>query len=378
MNTFNADITIIGAGVIGLAIASEVAEAGKDIIVLERHNSFGQETSSRNSEVLHAGMNYPPGTLKAELCVKGKQLLYEICEKNNIPYKKTGKLIIASEERDLPLLDQLLQQGAQNGVSDLEMWDAARIKRIAPNIRAFAALYSPSTGIVDSHKLMGYFFNSASGKGALISFGSDVTKIAREGSIYELEVKNFEENIVVRSRIVINCAGLDSDTIASLAGLDTGKLRYTLHYCKGQYFRASNSTSSSLNMLVYPAPRPKAAGLGIHATLDLGGGLRFGPDDEYLKTREKNYDVDESRKRDFYLSVNEFLPFIKEENLSPDTAGIRPKLQGPQEDFRDFIIKDEKENGFPNFIDLIGIESPGLTASAAIAKYTKQVINEFN
>ncbi len=373
MNTLSTDIAIIGAGVIGLAIASKLALKSDDVVILERNASFGQEASSRNSEVIHAGMNYPPGTLKASLCVEGKNLLYEICSKNSIPFKKTGKLIVALGQDELPALEKISEQGRKNGVMDLEIWDAIRIKKMEPEVNAFAALYSPSTGIIDSHKLMEYFIVHAKNNGALISFNSDVINIEREGRSYKILVRNGEETFVLTSRIVINCAGLDSDIIAKMAGLNVEKSNYGLHYCKGQYFRLSSLKGRCLNRLVYPAPRPKAAGLGIHATLDLGGGLRLGPDDEYLKTREKNYTVDISKKHDFYSSVKQFLPFIEENDLLPDIAGIRPKLQGPDEDFRDFVIKEESGNGLPNLINLIGIESPGLTASAAIAESVKGI-----
>ena len=182
--------------------------------------------------------------------------------------------------------------------------------------------------------------------------------------------------MAISSHLFINCAGLDSDLMAAGAGLDIKKCGYCLHYCKGQYFRVSAKKASLVKRLVYPVPRPKGAGLGIHATVDLGAGLRLGPDDEYLKTREKNYEVDLTKRHAFFESVHRFLPFIEEQDLSADTSGIRPKLQGPGDDFRDFVIKEESDNGLPNFIDLIGIESPGFTASLAIARYVNKLIEK--
>jgi L-2-hydroxyglutarate oxidase LhgO len=378
MNTYSTDITIIGAGVIGLAISREIASKGGNVIVLERNTTFGQETSSRNSEVIHSGLYYPPQTLKAALCVEGKHLIYEICAKNNIPYKKIGKLIIAVREQEISLLDQLEEQGRKNGVLDLERWGASRIREKEPEVHAVAALYSPSTGIIDSHKLMEFFLGSAKDNGVLVSYNSNVEAIEKEGTAYALTVKNLEETTLLISQIVINCAGLDADDIANKAGFDVEKLGYRLHYCKGQYFRVSSIKERGVKKLIYPAPKPKAAGLGIHVTPDMGGSLRLGPDDEYLKSRKRDYSVSISKKRDFYSSVKKFMPFLDEDDLSCDTAGIRPKLQGPGADFRDFIIQEESGNGFPGFINLIGIESPGLTASAAIAKYVKKLINNLN
>jgi L-2-hydroxyglutarate oxidase LhgO len=370
------DIVIIGAGVIGLAIASELARSAvnKSILVLEQACSFGQETSSRNSEVVHGGMYYPAHTLKSSLCVEGRKLLYEICVKQDIPYKKIGKLIIATENEELPALDGLREQGKSNGVSGLRLVSATELRQMEPNLNGIAALFSEETGIVDSHRLMEYFLQSAQEKDVVVAYHSLVFAIAKMGCGYRITVKNNEEILEINSSVVINCAGLDSDTIAELAGINLKKYKYELYYCKGQYFRVSSGKTKLLNRLVYPVPKPKSGGLGVHATLDLGGGLRLGPDDRYLNNRIKDYSVDESKKRDFYLSTIKFMPFIDEEDLSADTAGIRPKLQEAAGEFRDFVIKEESEAGFPGLINLIGIESPGLTACPAIAKYVKGLL----
>ena len=368
------DIVIIGAGVIGLAVATEFAKTQGSIFVLEKNTKFGQETSSRNSEVVHAGMYYPSGSMKAKMCVEGKKLLYQICENNNIPYRKTGKLIVATEKEELASLEALLLQGRANGVEGLRLVAKDDLRMLEPSILGVAALYSEVTGIVDSHNLMQYFVHFAKDKGAEIVYNCEVQNIDRLSDGYRISIRNGAEFLTLKSRVVVNCAGLDSDVIAEMVGIDIKTAQYELHYCKGQYFRVSPGKAKMITHLVYPVPKPKGAGLGIHATLDLAGGLRLGPDDRYLNSREKDYSVDENKKQDFYLSVKNIMPFIDSHDLYADTAGIRPKLQKEAEEFRDFVISDEADKGFPGFINLIGIESPGLTACLAIAKYVKELL----
>lgn len=368
------DIVIIGSGVVGLAIAAELSEKYREIIVLEKHNSFGQETSSRNSEVIHAGIYYPKDSLKAKMCIDGRKLLYEICRHNSIPHKKVGKLIVAGEAGEIPSLEELFQSGKDNGVEDLQLIDAADLKSMEPNVSGIAALYSPSTGIIDSHKLMQYFLEKAESGGTAISYNSEVIGIEKSVSGYRVKVRNGREIISINASAVINSAGLDSDRIAEMAGLDVKRLNYRLHYCKGQYFRVKRSKSRLINRLIYPVPRPKNAGLGVHATLDLYEGMRLGPDEKYLRNRIQDYSIDDSEMDNFSLAVNKLLPFIHKDDLCSDTAGIRPKLQEEGGDFRDFVIQDEAGNGLGGFFNLIGIESPGLTASPAIAKFIKEMI----
>ena len=371
------DIVIIGAGVIGLAIAKELSGGKKQyrLAVLERHDSFGSETSSRNSEVVHGGMYYPNGSLKARLCVEGRRLLYENCQAHKIAYKKTGKLIIATVRDELKDLERLFSQGKNNGVERLKMYAADEIKSRESGLCGIAALFSGETGIVDSHRLMEFFFDTAKNNGVIVAFQSEVTGIEKLTQGYKILVRNNDEIVEIQSRIVINCAGLDSDTIAQKAGFDIKRYNYELYYCKGEYFRIMNSKAKRLDILAYPVPKPKSGGLGIHVTPDLGGALRLGPDNTYLNNRLKNYSVDETKRHGFYTSISRFMPFVDENDLIPDTAGIRPKLEKEGGDFRDFVIQEESDKGFPGFINLIGIESPGLTASLAIANYVKKMIN---
>ena len=368
------DILIIGAGVIGLAVARELSYKDKNIIIVEKNMSFGQETSSRNSEVIHGGMYYPVGTLKAELCINGRRLLYKLCAENSIPHKKTGKLIVATNKNELAVLEQIAEQGKMNEVEGLEFIAEAKIKKLEPEVSAIAALYSKETGIIDSHQLMLYLLTAAENNGVSVVYDAEVIAIEKNSDSYKITVKNSEENVEIKALIVINCAGLDSDTIAGMVGIDIIKEKYNLYYCKGQYFRLSSNKSKLINRLVYPVPCPKSGGLGIHTTPDLAGSIKLGPDDIYLDNRIKDYSVDENRKHDFFQSTMQFIPFLKETDLIPDLSGIRPKLQPEGGEFRDFIICDENDKGLPGFINLIGIESPGLTASLAIGELVKKMV----
>ncbi|MBU1122710.1 MAG: NAD(P)/FAD-dependent oxidoreductase [Candidatus Omnitrophota bacterium] len=367
--------TIIGAGVIGLAVGRELAKSfDKDIFIVERNYAFGQETSSRNSEVIHAGIYYPSSSLKAKTCTEGRWMLYEFCQDNNINHKKIGKLIVTLNDNEIADLEKLLQKGLENGVEDLTILTKDQIKKIEPNIKTDAAIYSPSTGIIDSHGFMKRLlldFKSTSGE---IIFNTTVVGIDKTPEGFKIHVEDRSgENFSFLTKILINCAGLNSDKIALLSGIKNPD--YKLHYCKGDYFRISNNKAQFLNKLVYPVPVKRGGGLGIHATLDLGNGLRLGPDDEYVETID--YTIDETKRNLFYEKTKSFLPFINSEDLTADTSGVRPKLQGKNQDFRDFIIKDESENNLVGLINLIGIESPGLTGALSIAKRVKELAKKF-
>ncbi len=365
------EITVIGAGVVGLAVAMELSKDYNDIFVIERNDSFGRETSSRNSEVIHAGIYYPKDSLKARTCVEGRGMLYDFCVKNDVPHKKVGKLIVAVGKEEIKGVEELFRCGLENGVTDLKLLSRDEVRKLEPHVETEAAVYSPSTGIIDSHtfmRIMALRFKKAGGQ---ISYYSEVIGIEKTREGFEVRVRDADKKeFIFCTRIIVNSAGLCSDKVAGMAGID--KEEYRLKYCKGSYFRVGRNKANLLNRLIYPLPEKYRTGLGIHATLDLAGGMRLGPDAEY--TTKIDYIVDEAKRIIFYESARKFLPFLKSEDLSPDTAGIRPKLQGPEDSFRDFIIKDEAENGFSGFINLIGIESPGLTASLSIAKMVKGLI----
>lgn len=365
------NIIIIGAGAVGLSIAAELSCSHKDIVVVEHNPSFGQETSSRNSEVIHAGIYYPKDSLKSKTCLEGKAFLYEFCVRNNIPHKCIGKLIIAIDKNEVKDLEKLFLRGRNNGANDLTLISKAEIKKMEPGINAQAGIYSPSTGILDTHSFMKCLASSFEKNGGQIAYNTEVTGIDKTGSGYEVTVTDSQkDSFTLNSNVVVNSAGLNSDRVAAFVGLK--KAEYRLKYCKGDYFRLSRSKEANIKHLIYPVPKEDRGGLGIHLTLDLTGSIRLGPDDEYVE--KIDYKIDPLKAELFYESVKTFLPFVKLEDIALDTSGVRPKLQGKGEGFRDFIIRHEDASGFPGFINLIGIESPGLTASLSIAKMVARMI----
>lgn len=366
------DIAIIGAGIIGLAIASEIATKNKNIFVFEKNHTFGLETSSRNSEVIHSGIYYPESSLKAKLCIEGKGLLYKLCQQKGIAHKNIGKIIVATDEGEVKKLEKLHHQGKTNGVKDLTLLTAQELKKLEPKIKGIAGLLSPSTGIVDSYNLLKFFYGHAVENGATFVFHSEIIGIERAGEKYSILIKDREGISTFTAGIVINAAGLDSDRIAEMSGINIDKEGYRIHYCKGEYFSISPRWKNAVSRLIYPSP--EQAGLGIHLTLTLDNKMRLGPNVRYIDT--KNYIVDDSQKQDFYQAAKRYLPFIELDDLEPDFAGIRPKLQAPGEIFRDYVISHEARIGLPGLLNLIGIESPGLTASPAIAKYVTKMVDQ--
>lgn len=368
----DAEITIIGAGVIGLAIAEKATEKYSNVFVVEKHITFGQETSSRNSEVIHAGIYYPWGSLKARLCVEGRELLYDFCRHYEVPYKKCGKLIVATDEEESQVIEGIRNTAAGNGV-ELEILEPDRIKELEPEIFALRALWSPSTGIVDSHSLMKQLETNILNNGGQIAYSSEVTGIRKTGDGYELTLLDADGQFFrFTSRIVINSAGLTSDKISEIAGLADEGLK--IHFCKGEYFSVRPPKNRYLRRLVYPVPHRNLEGIGIHVTIDLGGGVKLGPDVTYLESNDYDYRVDPGKLNEFWRSARRFLPFLEPEDLAPEMAGIRPKIQKQGDPVMDFYIKEESGRGYPGFINLIGMESPGLTSCLSIAKYVMTLI----
>ncbi|MCX5642169.1 MAG: NAD(P)/FAD-dependent oxidoreductase [Candidatus Omnitrophica bacterium] len=366
------DITIIGAGVVGLSIASQVAQKNRNVVLVERHSGFGQETSSRNSEVIHAGIYYPEGFLKAKLCVAGNIMLYRICQENKIPYKQTGKLIVAVTEKQVPDLEDLLEKGKRNGVENLSLISSKKVGELEPHITACAALFVPSAGIIDSHRLMKFWETKAKDSGASIIYGCEVKSIEKISGGYRVGVNDSSgETFFFSTRILINSSGLESGNIAARAGIDIDEAGYRISYCKGEYFRVGGGKHKLAQRLIYPTP-PKPGFVGIHTVPDLQEMMKLGPYDYYVD--KINYDVDETNRELFYRSVKPFLPFIELEDLKPDTSGIHPKIQKPGEPIKDFIITHEEKRGLPGFINLVGIESPGLTSSPAIGSYVEKMV----
>ena len=378
------DVIIIGAGVVGLATAQRLARRDRKLAVLEKHDRFGQETSSRNSEVIHAGIYYPGDFLKSRLCVEGNRLLYAWCREHKVPHADIGKLIVATTAEEASSLETIRSRAEQNGVPGLELLGKKQIISMEPEVSALAALLSPTTGIIDSHRLMQSLLLAAEDKGAVMSCRAKVTAIRFDDAGYDLEINNGEYRL--QAKTIVNSAGLHADQIAALTGMDVDARGYRLKPCKGNYFSAS--PAPRLRRLVYPVPVTNNVGLGIHATLDLTGRVRFGPDSRYLDKEEilcltdsqnghgqssesalSLYKVDEDHKEAFGNAIRNYLPGFDTEALHPDMSGIRPKVQGPGDPVMDFIIREEGSCGYPGFINLIGIESPGLTSCLAIAGY---------
>jgi L-2-hydroxyglutarate oxidase LhgO len=366
-------LTIVGAGVVGLAVAARLAPRFKETVVLERHDRHGTETSSRNSEVVHAGLYYPAGTLKARLCVRGNHLLYELCERLEVPHRRTGKLVVATAPGEVAELERLLALGRANG-APLSMLTAEGCRRLEPGLAAVAGLLSPTTGIVSAHGLMDALLREARRHGALLQPRAELVAIERRGRDYRLEVRAPDGLESLTSERVVNAAGLDSDTVAALAGIDVSAAGYRLHWWKGSYFAVSGQKAALASRLVYPVPDPVS--LGIHAILGLDGRLRFGPDAEHLPLRRQDYSVDETKRPAFGAAVRQLFPQIADEDLAPDLAGIRAKLQGPGEGFRDFVIAEETGSGRPGLVNLVGIDSPGLTSALAIAEEVDRLLPE--
>lgn len=361
----DAGLTVVGAGVVGLAVAARLARMG-DLVVLERHDRHGLETSSRNSEVIHAGMYYPAGSLKARLCVEGNRLLYAACEAHDVPHRRIGKLIVATAPEELPGLESLLALGHRNGV-ELRMLTAAEAFELEPNVRAVAAIHSPDTGIVSAHALMDHLAREARAAGAVIQSRTELLGVEPGTGGYRLTVRTPDGVDSFTSERVVNAAGLESDGVAALFGIDVDAAGYRLRWCKGSYFSVASARARLVSHLVYPVPGHVS--LGVHAVLGLEGRLRFGPDVEYLDARRPDYGVDPARRAAFGEAVRRLVPAIRDQDLEPDTSGIRAKLQGPGEPCRDFVVREESDRGLPGLVSLVGIDSPGLTSALAIAEH---------
>ena len=354
---------MIGAGIVGLSVAHQLSSEYGNILLVEKESTFGRHVSSRNSEVIHSGVYYEPDSLKAKLCIRGNELMYDFARKYNINYNNCGKLITIPTIEEIPRLEALIENGKKNGLKELQIISSAEVSQREPIIKAAGALSVPSTGIIDSHGLMHkleYLIKSCE---STIVYNTEVTDIIQKNENYILSFKNLDYN--AKSKIIVNSAGLWCDKVSTMVGIKN----YTLHICKGEYYKTS-MYRNELHSLIYPLPTEIS--LGTHIVLHLDGSIGFGPNAYYVDGID--YSMGDSNKKIFLKDINQYLD-IPEEALSEDFSGIRPKIQAPGKPSQDFIIKNEKDQGYNNFINLIGIESPGLTASLAIAEYVKDIID---
>ena len=355
------ECAVIGAGVVGLAVARALAMAGREVVILEAEDAIGTHTSSRNSEVIHAGIYYPKASLKARACIEGRTRLYQYCEAHGVPYRRSGKLIVATSEQQIPELKAIQAKAHANGVTDVVEIAVSEALRMEPALHCVAALHSPSTGIIDSHALMLAYLGDAEAAGAMLGLKSPLTRVAFTGKDFELQV----EDTRIRTKLLVNSAGLRAPSIARLIDGFPGAKVPPEYYAKGNYY--SLAGRAPFSRLVYPVPEP--GGLGVHVTLDLAGQARFGPDVEWVDHigRKGDYAVDPRRADRFYAAIRRYWPALPDGALAPGYAGIRPKISGPGEPAADFVIQGPAEHGVPGLVNLFGIESPGLTASLALA-----------
>ncbi len=364
-------IAIIGAGVVGLAVAERLSRRSGDLIVLERHDGFGRETSSRNSEVIHAGLYYDSELLKTRLCVRGNPLLYELCEREGIACRRTGKIVAAADQAEMEVLEGLYAQARANGVRGVRLLEAAEVTGLEPQVRAAGGLYSPDSGIVDTHGLMSWLERTAAARGAVLAYGCAVEGLEPDAGGYRLQIRDADgQPMQLEAQAVVNSAGLGAQAIAELAGIDTRQAGYRVSLCKGEYFSLSSRFRGTFRHLVYPVPHP--LNLGAHVVLSLDERLRIGPNAFFVE--EVEYSVDPGHREAAFREAHKLLPGLSLEDLTPDMAGIRPKLYREGESFRDFVIREEADRGLPGFIDLIGIESPGLTSCLTIAEQVESLL----
>jgi len=360
------DCVVIGAGVVGLAVARALALQGREVMVLEAQGAIGTGTSSRNSEVIHAGIYYPQGSLKARLCVEGKEALYAYAQARGLPHRRCGKLIVATAPAQVPALEGIVRQAAANGVDDLVVLTRAQARAMEPQLACVGAIHSPSTGIVDSHALMLSLQGDLENAGGVLALKSPVVRAeCADGAI----VLFAEDGTALRCRSVVNAAGLGAPALARrFEGLPAAQVP-AAHHAKGNYFVLAGR--APFNRLIYPVP--EAAGLGVHLTLDLGGQAKFGPDVQWVDSAD-DLVVDAARGEGFYAEVRKYWPALPDGALTPGYAGIRPKISGPGEPARDFLIQGPADHGVAGLVNLFGIESPGLTSSLAVGAYVTKLL----
>ncbi|WVZ13477.1 hypothetical protein V8G54_011043 [Vigna mungo] len=381
------ECVVIGAGVVGIAVARALALKGREVLVVESAPTFGTGTSSRSSEVIHAGIYYPANSFKATFCVRGRDMLYEYCSQHDIPHKQIGKLIVATRSSEIPKLCDILNRGIQNGVDGLKMVDGVDAMKIEPELQCMKAILSPVTGIVDSHSLMLSLVGEAENHGATFTYNSTVIGGHVEGNdicVHVTETDRLKEwkgtsilhpELLLSSKLIVNSTGLSAPALAKrFRGLKSGVVPPS-YYARGCYFTLSNTKVSPFRHLIYPIPED--GGIGVHVTIDLNGQVKFGPNVEWIDSVDDissfqnkfDYSVNPNRAERFYPEIRKYYPNLKDGSLEPGYSGIRPKLSGPSQLPADFVIQGEEIHGVPGLINLFGIESPGLTSSMAIAEF---------
>ncbi len=371
----DADVVVVGAGVVGLACAADLSRAGLAVVVAERHGSPGQETSSRNSQVLHAGIYYPEGSLKARLCTAGNRSLASFCEAHDIAFQRAGKWLLAVEHREEARLAEVVARGRANGV-ELEEVPLVRFRSEEPHVRAAAAVLSPSTGIFDVHGLFRALRAVAEDNGAIFAFRHALKGAAPVTGGYALVFEDSSGNEVrLTTPMLVNAAGLDADRVAAMPGLDVEAAGYSQTWTKGSYFRIRSARRHLARRPLYPVlPHGCGSVLGVHLTVDLDGELKLGPDAEVLGERRQDYAVDEGRRDSFLAAARRYLPSLEPADLAPDQSGIRARLQSFGGPFRDFVVAEESARGLPGWVNLVGIESPGLTCCLELAREVRSLL----
>lgn len=367
--TTDCECIVIGAGVVGLAIAAKLAQSGVDVVILDREASYGSVTSSRNSEVIHAGIYYAADSLKAQFCVSGKKKLYRYCQEKHIRHEQCGKLIVATNDSQVAELASIRKHAQDNGVTDITLLSGQQARALEPDLNCLAALHSPSTGIIDSHGLMLNLLGDAQACGAMLAVHAPVSGLAcfPSGGGYEVCVSG-DNAMKLTSKLLINAAGHGACQIAMLlADLPQGMCPEPV-LSKGNYFRLQ--AKAPFSRLIYPVPQ--VGGLGVHITMDLAGEARFGPDVEAVSDEE--YSVNPDRSAGFYAAVRQYWPGLPDDSLTPDYAGIRPKIRWQNANYNDFLITTPRDHGLPGLVNLFGIESPGLTSCLAIAEHVKRAL----
>ncbi|MFT5315852.1 MAG: L-2-hydroxyglutarate oxidase LhgO [Candidatus Krumholzibacteriia bacterium] len=382
------DVTVVGGGVIGCAVAAELSGQGHSVALLEMESGLARATTSRNSEVCHGGMYYPTGSLKAKYCVEGRRLIKDFCEKHDVGYRECGKLIVALDDDEIHHLERLLALGVANGVEDLRIVDEKELAVLEPQLRAKAGLLSPRTGIMDAEGVARAYGQLATEQGAQVMSSARVTGLEKIAGGWQVTVTPLGEGRLEgwqhTSRVVVNAAGLWADKIAAMAGVDVASRGWQLHLTKGNYFAVADGHAGRLSRLIYPVPPKNGTSLGVHVCLDLGGQMKLGPDlqkyDYDLRDRasgpydiELDYSVDAQRGDRFFTDAQRFLPWLQREDLVPAMSGLRPKLSTTQ--LVDFVVQAEDAPHLQGLVNLIGIESPGLTSAPAIARKVGRLVN---